>query len=67
MRDLHRAVGVEVKLRRGRLCEPQPAEVIVELPVRVDARLDAKLAGAKFNGLMNTPHELFLIEVVSLG
>ena len=48
VRDLHRAVGVQVQLAPARAClgEAQPAEVVLERPVGVDARLDAQLGRA---------------------
>ena len=57
---------MEVKLRRGRLSQSQPAKIIVELPIGVNSGLDAKLAGAKLNCLADAPNELVLIEVVGL-
>ena len=47
VRDLHRRVGVQVQLRRDRLGEPQPVQVVVQPPVGVDPRLDAQLGGAE--------------------
>ena len=58
---------MEVELRRGLLSQSQPAKIIVELPIGVNSRLDAKLAGAKLNCLADAPNELVLIEVVGLG
>ena len=55
VRDLHRAVGVQVQLRRELLGEAQPAEVVLERPVRMDARLDAQLAGAVLDRLEHAP------------
>ncbi len=43
VRDLHRRVRVQVQLRGGLPGERQPALVVLERPVRMDARLDAEL------------------------
>ena len=48
------------------LCERKPAEVVLELPVRVDARLDAQLAGAVLDRLVHAPDELLAVVLVGV-
>src|SRR4029078_9464834 len=49
------------------LRQPQPAEVVLELPVRVDARLHADLAGAVVDRLMDAADELLAVVLVRVG
>ena len=57
VRDLHRAVGVQVQLGAGLgavvLGQAQPAQVVLERPVGVDARLDADLGRAVVDRLVH--------------
>ncbi len=57
--DLHRRVGVQVQVatglaRRG-LGETQPAQVVLQSPVGMDARLDAQLGRAVLDRLKYPP------------
>ena len=67
MVDLHRRVRVQVQLRRRLLGQPQPAEVVVERPVRVDARLDADLRRPVVDRVLQAPDELLAVVLVGVG
>ena len=49
--DLHRRVGVQVQLRRHVLGQPQPAAVLLQRQVGMDAALHAELGGAELDRL----------------
>src|SRR3954447_12121740 len=66
-RDLHRAVGVDVEVRRRVLDEPQPEQVVLERPIRVDARLHADLGRAVVDRLVDATHELAAVVLVGVG
>src|SRR3954468_1618223 len=65
--DLHRAVGVDVEVRGGLLDEPQPEQVVLERPVRVDARLHADLGRAVVDGLEDAALEILAVVLVGVG
>jgi hypothetical protein len=67
VRDLHRRIGVEMDVRRDALGHAQPVLVVLEPPVRVDARLHAELGGAELDRLLNPTGELFLSVLVGVG
>ena len=56
-----------MQLRRELLGEAQPAEVVLERPVGVDARLDAQLARAVVDRLVHAPRELLAVVLVGVG
>ncbi len=58
---------MQVQLRRGLLGQPQPARVVLELPVGVDARLHADLGGAEGHRLVHPAHELLPAVLVGVG
>ena len=64
---LHRRVGVQVDPRRDLLHEPQPAPVVLERVVRMDAALHADLRGAVLDRLANPGLEVLLGDVVGIG
>ena len=65
--DLHRRVGVQVDLRRDLLDQPQPAPVVLERVVRMDAALHADLGRAVVDRLLNPCLEVVLRHVVGVG
>ena len=67
VRDLHRAVGVHVDVRRRVLDQPQPEQVVLERPVRVDARLHADLRRAVVDRLDDAADELLAVVLVGVG
>src|SRR5439155_1519439 len=58
--------GNEVGYPTGALGQPQPAEIILERPVRMDARLDAELRRAVLDGPPDAPHEFCLVMLVGV-
>ena len=65
--DLHRRVGVEVDLRRHLLRPPQPAAVVLERVVGVDAALHADLGRAELDRLADPLGELVGVDLVGVG
>ena len=53
--------------RRHLLGQPQPALVVLERPVGMDARLHADLGGAELDGLLHAAHELVAVVLVGVG
>ena len=51
---------------RVSLANAQPAEVVLERPVGVDARLDAELAGAELDRLVHARAELLAVVLVGV-
>ena len=41
------------------LCQPQPAEIVLEAPIRMDSRLDAEFGGTRRDCLVDPFRELF--------
>ena len=58
---------MQVQLRRGLPGQPQPALVVLELPVRVDARLDAQLGRAELDRVADPRDELLALVRVGVG
>ena len=58
---------MQVQLGRRLLGEGEPAEVVLERPVGVDAGLDAQLGGAVGHGLADAAHEVLARVFVGVG
>ena len=58
---------MQVHLGGHLLGQAQPALVVLEAPVGVDARLHADLGGAELDGLLHPAHELLAVVLVGIG
>ena len=58
---------MEVELRGGLAGQPKPAEVVIELPVGMDPRLDAQLGRPESDRFVDAAQELLAVDRVSVG